>query len=102
VTPWTWLRCVLTWKALCVGGPFDGEFRSWTYTRITVSRSGRELEWHFKGMGDPSWADVGCYERDGRRFVWIDQADFPDRVRDNREKIERYMEINRIIAETTL
>jgi hypothetical protein len=91
---WLWLK--LTFRAVCEGGPFDGELRPSTYRRITVKRNGSESRWHFAEFGEPLSWDLGCYKRVGTRFVWCGVGGQPT----NREKVDRWLEIERIIKET--
>lgn len=95
---WRWLRLCCTWNAVCEGGPFDGEVRSSSYDRIIVSLDGTEWRFHFDDSGRVSPYDLGVYMRAGRRFVWCNAK---DDARPNREKIERFLEVERVIREVT-
>lgn len=98
-----WLRLWWTNSAVCEGGPFDGELRPSDFRRITVSESGREDRffdpWNTGTHGRPGPFDIGVYVRDGVRFVWQNREQSRDA---NREKVQRFLEIERIVRETAL
>jgi hypothetical protein len=97
-----WLRLWLSGSAICEGGPFDGETRKRGYFRITVGRYGSESGWVFRAHGEPRGSDLGCYERDGVRFVWRDLSPSADAAAMRREKVERYLAVKRLIEEEVL